>query len=173
MSPLAWAFVYTLFAWWFSTGAILYLDGLPRRTFPHTMAATTVLLVAALWGLVHTRGDTSVTGAYCAFTCALLVWAWQEVAFLLGWVTGPRRTACPLGAQGWRRFGFALQAVLYHELALIVLAVAVWPAWAMVPTRWAGGPSCRCGSCARAPSSTSSWVCATWARTSCPSSWLT
>jgi magnesium-protoporphyrin IX monomethyl ester (oxidative) cyclase len=27
---LAWAFVYTLFAWWFSTGAILYLDGLPR-----------------------------------------------------------------------------------------------------------------------------------------------
>jgi putative photosynthetic complex assembly protein 2 len=126
VSPLGWAFVYTLFAWWFSTGAILYLDGLPRRTFPQTMAATTVLLVAALWGLLHTRGDTSVTGAYCAFTCALLVWAWQEVAFLLGWVTGPRRTACPLGAQGWRRFGFALQAVLYHELALIVLAVAVW-----------------------------------------------
>jgi putative photosynthetic complex assembly protein 2 len=64
------------------------------------MAATTVLLVAALWGLVHTRGDTSVTGAYCAFTCALLVWAWQEVAFLLGWVTGPRRTACPPGCTG-------------------------------------------------------------------------
>jgi len=126
VDPLAWAFVYTLFAWWFSTGAILYLDGLPKHTFRHTMGWTTVLLGGALWGLVHTRGDTSVAGAYCAFTCALLVWAWQEVAFLLGWVTGPRRTACPLGAQGWRRFGFALQAVLYHEFALIVLAIAVW-----------------------------------------------
>jgi putative photosynthetic complex assembly protein 2 len=126
MDPLGWAVVYTLFAWWFSTGAILYLDGLPKHTFRHTMGWTTVLLGGALWGLVHTRGDTSAAGAYCAFTCALLVWAWQEVAFLLGWVTGPRRTACPLGAQGARRFGFALQAVLYHEFALIVLAIAVW-----------------------------------------------
>ncbi|MBP6676555.1 MAG: DUF3623 domain-containing protein, partial [Vitreoscilla sp.] len=47
------------------------------------------------------------------------------VAFLLGVVTGPRRTACPPGARGWRRFELALQAVLHHELALIVLAVAV------------------------------------------------
>jgi putative photosynthetic complex assembly protein 2 len=38
----------------------------------------------------------------------------------------PAARDCPLGAQGWRRFGFALQAVLYHELALIVLAIAVW-----------------------------------------------
>lgn len=126
MQALGWAVAYTLFAWWFSTGAILYLDGLPRRTFRTTMGGATLLLGAALWGLVHTRGDTSVSGAYCAFTCALLVWAWQEVAFLLGWVTGPRQTACPPGAIGWRRTGFALQAVLYHELALILLALAVF-----------------------------------------------
>ena len=122
---LALPVAYTLFAWWFSTGVILYLDGLPPRTFPPTLQAATVVLGAALWALVHTRNDTSVAGAYCAFTCALLVWAWQEVAFLLGVVTGPRRTALPLGATGWRRTGFALQAVLWHELALIVLALAV------------------------------------------------
>ena len=125
MSELALPLLYTLFAWWFSTGVILYLDGLPPRTFPLTLQATTVVLGAALYALVHTRNDTSVAGAYCAFTCALLVWAWQEVAFLLGVVTGPRRTACPPGATGWRRTGFAVQAVLYHELALIVLAIAV------------------------------------------------
>jgi putative photosynthetic complex assembly protein 2 len=125
MSELVLPVLYTLFAWWFSTGVILYLDGLPRHTFTWTLGGSTLMLGGALWALVHTRNDTSVAGAYCAFTCALLVWAWQEVAFLLGVVTGPRRTACPLGASGWRRFGFALQAVLYHELALIVLAIAV------------------------------------------------
>jgi putative photosynthetic complex assembly protein 2 len=116
---------FTLFVWWFSTGVILYLDGLPRRTFPTTMAGATALLGLALWALVHTRDDTSVAGAYCAFTCALLVWAWQEVAFLLGMVTGPRRTACPPGAVGWRRARFALEAVLWHEGALVLLALAV------------------------------------------------
>ena len=125
MSDLALPVVYTLFAWWFSTGVILYLDGLPKRTFPLTLQAATLVLGVALYALVQTRNDTSVAGAYCAFTCALLVWAWQEIAFLLGVVTGPRRTACPPGATGWRRTGFAVQAVLYHELALIVLAIAV------------------------------------------------
>ena len=116
---------YTLFVWWFSTGVILYLDGLPRRTFPNTMACASLMLGMALWALVHTRDDDTVAGAYCAFTCALLVWAWQEVAFLLGMVTGPRKTACPPGAVGWRRARFALEAVLWHELALVVLALAV------------------------------------------------
>lgn len=125
MSDLGLAVAYTLFAWWFSTGVILYLDGLPRRTFAFTLQCATVMLGLALWALVHTRNDVSAAGAYCAFTCALLVWAWQELAFLLGVVTGPRRTACPPGATGWRRTACAVQAVLYHELALILLAIAV------------------------------------------------
>ncbi len=125
MSDLALPVLYTLFAWWFSTGVILYLDGLPARTFALTLQAATLVLGAALYALVHTRHDTSVAGAYCAFTCALLVWAWQEIAFLLGVVTGPRRTALPPGASGWLRTGYAVQAVLYHELALILLAIAV------------------------------------------------
>ena len=87
-------------------------------------AGATVLLGLALVGLAATRDDTRVTGAYLAFTCALLVWAWQEVAFLLGYVTGPRRSACPAGCTGWRRAGFALQTLLHHELALLVLGAA-------------------------------------------------
>ena len=116
---------YTLFVWWFSTGVILYLNGLPRSTHPWTMLGATGLLGIALVGLAATRDDTRVTGAYLAFTCTLLVWAWQEVAFLLGYVTGPRRTPCPAGSAGWRRAGYALQTLLHHELALIVLALAV------------------------------------------------
>lgn len=117
--------LYVLFAWWFGTGAILYLDGLPRRTFGWTMLATTVLAAIAVVGLVVSASDTRLTGAYLAFTCALMLWAWQEVAFLLGYVTGPRQQPCPPQARGWRRTWLATQAVLYHELALLVLGAAV------------------------------------------------
>lgn len=126
MSPLIWPVLFTLALWWLSTGVIVYLDGLPRRTFPITMAWAGVMLAAALWGLVHSSGIAGPTGAYCAFTCALLVWAWQELAFLLGWVTGPNRQPCPPQARGWQRTRLALATVLHHEIALVVLGAAVW-----------------------------------------------
>jgi putative photosynthetic complex assembly protein 2 len=125
MPPLIWPVLFALAVWWLSTGLILYLDGLPRRTFGTTLTLATALLGAALWGLHQTRFDTGPTGAYCAFSCALLVWAWQELAFLLGVVTGPRRLPCPPDAFGWARARLALLTVLHHEIALVVLAVAV------------------------------------------------
>ena len=126
ISHYAYPVAFVLFVWWFSTGAILYLDGLPRRTFRFTLAGSTIVLGAALAGLSVSSNDMSVAGAYCAFTCAVLVWGWQEVAFLLGYVTGSRRSACPPGASGSTRLRYALQVVSHHELALVVLAAAVY-----------------------------------------------
>ena len=117
--------LYTLFVWWFSTGAILYLDGLPRWTFKYSLTVATVVLAVALVGLAATRDDLRPSAAYLAFTCAVAVWGWQEVAFLLGFVTGPRQSALPAGATGWARWRCAIEAVLYHELALMALAAAV------------------------------------------------
>jgi putative photosynthetic complex assembly protein 2 len=119
-------FAFTLFVWWFSTGVILYLDGLPKRTFPWSMLFASILLALGLWGLAVSRNEVTPSGAYCAFTCALLVWAWQEVGFLLGFITGPRRVPCPEGCVGRQRLTYALQAILHHELALIFLALAVF-----------------------------------------------
>jgi putative photosynthetic complex assembly protein 2 len=124
--------LFTLFVWWFSTGVILMLDGLPRWTFKWTMVGATVVLALSLVGLAVTAHDTRTGGAYAAFLFAILVWAWQEIAFLLGFVTGPRRTALPAGAAGWRRTWYALQTVLHHELALLVLGAAV------VAVTWGG-----------------------------------
>jgi len=117
--------LYVLFAWWFSTGVILYLVGLPRRTHKWTMAAFTMLLLGALWAAMQSAGDTGQVAAYVGFTAALAVWAWQEVAFLLGYVTGPRRDPCPTQAQGWQRARLALQTVLHHEIALLALGTAL------------------------------------------------
>jgi len=117
--------VATLLTWWFSTGAILYLDGLPRTTFRWTFGAATLVGLAGLWGIVATAGDTSVAGAYLAVLCALLVWGWNEMAFLFGYMTGPSREPCEPSLRGWTRFTRATRAILHHELALLASLAAI------------------------------------------------
>lgn len=122
--------LYALFLWWFSTGLILYLDGLPRRTFRWSMLGASALAVVALWGLAYTADDATPRGAYLAFTCGLLVWGWHETSFLMGIVTGPRRTACPAGCTGWRHLWHAVQTILWHELAIAATGAAIaWLTW--------------------------------------------
>lgn len=122
---LAAAALYTVLVWWLSTGVILWLNGLPRRLHPAVMAASTVLCGVALAGVSASADDTRVSGAYLAFTAAITAWGWLELGFLLGYVTGPRRVACPPGARGWRRVRHALAAILWHELALLALGAAI------------------------------------------------
>jgi putative photosynthetic complex assembly protein 2 len=115
----------TLFIWWFSTGVILYLDGLPKRTYRWSFLGTSVIAVAAFAGLIATRDISSVTAAYIAFTCAILIWGWQEMGFLMGYITGTRDAPCPAHATESQRFIFATQAIIYHELALIATGLVI------------------------------------------------
>ncbi|HJQ58794.1 MAG TPA: putative photosynthetic complex assembly protein PuhE [Vineibacter sp.] len=126
MIDIALPILAALFIWWFSTGAVLYLVGLPRPTRRWVLSGVTVALFAALWGLWASRAEATEAGAYMAFACAITVWAWQEVCFLMGHATGPRREACPAGVVGWKRVSAAVEAILYHELILVVLGAAVW-----------------------------------------------
>lgn len=120
MSDYAAPIFATLILWWASTGVILYLDGLSRRTFVWSLAGATGLLVVALWGLSATRAETSAASAYCAFSCGLMVWAWQLVTYYMGFITGPNSSSCPSHLTGWSRFVAAVRTSLYHELAIIV-----------------------------------------------------
>jgi putative photosynthetic complex assembly protein 2 len=117
--------LFAVVLWWLSTGIILFLDGLPRRTFRWSMLGGTILLAVALQGLSRTGTMPTVAGAYLAFCCGLMVWAWQEMAFLLGFMTGPRKQACAAGCSGWRHFAHAVSAILYHELAILAGAATV------------------------------------------------
>ncbi len=121
MQAYLWPFLFTVFVWWFSTGAIIYLDGLARRTFKWTIAGMTVLLAVALLGTAETAHLTTVPAAYLAFSFGLIAWGWQEVTFLTGAITGPRKTACPAGANGVRRVRYAIAAILWHELATLAV----------------------------------------------------
>ena len=116
---------YALFVWWFSTGIILLLDNLPRRTFRWSMSAGTAVFAVALWRLSQSAWDTSIAGAYAAFTYAILAWGWQEMSFFMGFVTGPRRTGCRPHATLAERFQDGVAACLYHELAILLTAAII------------------------------------------------
>jgi putative photosynthetic complex assembly protein 2 len=116
---------YSVLVWWFTTGVILFLDGMPPRTFRWSLAGATVVLLAAGSVMRSSCTDLSVAGAYTAFTCAVIVWGWLEMTFLMGLITGPRKTACLERCSGWRHFVHATQAIIYNEIATVVVAAGV------------------------------------------------
>jgi putative photosynthetic complex assembly protein 2 len=118
VSQLVLPILYALLIWWASTGLVLYLDSLPRRTYRWSLAGATALLPVALIVLEFAARSATPVAAYVAFTSALIVWGWLELTFLTGVLTGPRREGCPEGCVGWRRFYYAVQALLWHELAI-------------------------------------------------------
>lgn len=113
------------FAWWFATGAILWLDQRPARSYPFSFGVASLAMIAAAAGLAAASRDSGPAGAYAAFFCALMLWGWQEMAFLMGFVTGPNTKACPPDARGWRRFRLAAGTLIYHEVAIALTALGV------------------------------------------------
>jgi len=117
--------LFAIFLWWFSTGAILYLDGLSRATFRYSFGATSLLAAAALAILWWTRDATEVSSAYIAFTAALVIWGWNEMAFLMGYLTGTRRVPASERSHGIKRFSEATQTIIIHEIAILISAFAI------------------------------------------------
>ncbi|CAM3805267.1 putative photosynthetic complex assembly protein PuhE [Polynucleobacter antarcticus] len=118
--------LFTIFIWWLSTGLILKLHSLPRSSYQAIFGVSVLVLLLALWGLKISSGQATMAGAYCSFTCAILIWGWQELAFLLGYITGSRRSECPMGVSGLKRAWYAFQTINYHELALVSLGLILF-----------------------------------------------
>lgn len=111
--------------WFFSTGAILWLNRMPRETHPQSITLATMLAGAAMCGIIVSLGETGPAAAYLGFAGALVIWGWHEMSFLMGFVNGPRRTPCPAGVRGWRRFRVSAETVIHHELALAATLLAL------------------------------------------------
>ncbi|MFT4079819.1 putative photosynthetic complex assembly protein PuhE [Rhodomicrobium sp.] len=117
--------LYVLFVWWFSTGAVLYLNNLPKHTYKWSVLGGTLVLLGSLYGLYVSSQSQTVLAAYVSFTCGLLAWAWTQLTFYTGVITGPRKTACPPGCSGSRHMWHAAETCLYHEASAALLGVAV------------------------------------------------
>jgi putative photosynthetic complex assembly protein 2 len=113
------AAIFALLSWWLSTGIILLLVRLPKRSFKYSLLAWSALFVPAMWLGYQSMQENTVVSAYSGFVSVLVMWGWHELAFLSGWVCGPRKTALSARATGYQRFKESIEAILYHELGLI------------------------------------------------------
>jgi putative photosynthetic complex assembly protein 2 len=122
-------FVVTTLVWWVSTGLILLAD--KRAMSVRLMLFLSGALAAgSLYCLTHLSVIDSSRAAYAGFFCAILIWAWVEVSFLSGWITGPSKKALVEGATEPQRFTAAVGAVLYHELMIIAAgSLIAWVSW--------------------------------------------
>ncbi|NKN32425.1 putative photosynthetic complex assembly protein PuhE [Marichromatium bheemlicum] len=123
MTDFGFPLLYALGLWWLGTGVVLYLDNLPRRTFRWTMLGGIVVLAVAIFGFALSSLHEGRFAAYVGFTCGLVIWGVLEMSYFTGFLTGPRKHACPQDCRGWRRFWLAVLTSLYHELAIVATAV--------------------------------------------------
>ena len=121
-----------LFVWWFATGALLWLVSATRERSALILSAATLVLVCAGAGLAQSASQTTLSAVYVSFLCGIVIWGWNELAFLSGWITGPERNPLPEGVGSWERFSRATGTVIYHELVLLltlgVMAALTWNA---------------------------------------------
>ena len=125
MTDIFVALGFAIFIWWFSTGVVILLNRMSQTAVTMSLVISSVLGLGALAGLAHTSQQTGVMGAYCAFTCALLAWGWNELSFLTGWITGPQKTAILKSTTGWPRFAASFNAVVWHELAILLVGMTI------------------------------------------------
>ena len=132
MAAFVLAALAALFVWWLSTGVVLLLNGLPRRSYPWSTLGASLLTGLALYVVVVTGAETTPGAAYAAFLAGVALWGWHELTFLQGTLAGPRRLACPENASDRTRFLLAVRTLLYHELAILatlgLLLIVTWDA---------------------------------------------
>lgn len=113
--------------WVALTAGVMWLNRRGPRAARLALLLGLPLLALAHWQLVAARRDLSELGAYRAFVAGIMIWAWHELAFYSGLISGPWRRDCPPQARGIARFGYALGTHLYHELACVVeLTLMLW-----------------------------------------------
>jgi len=114
------AALFSLLSWWLGTGAILWLVRLRATSFRWSMFGLSFLLGLSLWTSAISMRSHSVLNAYIGFISVIAMWSWHEMAFLTGWLTGPRRIALDKGLNLRQRFVQSVQVLLHHELALLL-----------------------------------------------------
>lgn len=85
-----------------------------------TVAAAVALLTVGMLLDVN-----SVAAGYLSFTSAVIIWGWLEYIYFSGLLLGPRLEACPPGVDRYTRFKLAVRAVLYHQIAMMVIALGL------------------------------------------------
>ncbi len=112
--------------WWLGTGALMALNYRSEQTFNASLLGACVVFGVAVGFVDVTANATGEAQAYTGFVGGVLLWACLELPYLMGRLTGPVKHACPPNVPMSRRFLLGIGVGLYHDLIIIMVAVALW-----------------------------------------------
>ena len=102
------AIVISITSWWLLTGIALIAVHQPQRRRRAVFLAVSLIMMATWYVIPSNVVDNSPLASAVGFLLGLLIWAWLEISYLLGFVTGPNHKPCPEE----RRGGNVLSVVL-------------------------------------------------------------
>ncbi|MEO1252812.1 MAG: putative photosynthetic complex assembly protein PuhE [Pseudomonadota bacterium] len=116
--------------WWLGTCAILWLVRLPDARRRAAIIIATAAMLGAMATAVLLKDVDTIAAAYGGFAAGVVLWGWHELMFLMGYITGPNRSACPPNLKPWRRFAASANTIIHHEIAIALHAgLLVWLSW--------------------------------------------
>ena len=119
------ALVVSVLLWWLMTGLALMSVHQSAVVKKMIFAVSSVLTLIALLGVETNAAVQTSFATLAGFAMALLIWAWLELSYLMGYITGPvkRPAVAAMGAP--KRFAKALGTTIYHELLVVGVVGAV------------------------------------------------
>ena len=109
----------TLSLWWLFTGLALISAHQDPPIKNLLFGLSTVVAIACLSSVPYIAADHSILAVFFGFLVALLIWAWLELMFLMGVVTGPNKSLALPGIGLGQKFKLALSTMIYHEVVVI------------------------------------------------------
>ena len=114
-----------VFCWWFLTGLLLFIvkkvDQINENAHHVITISFIPLLILGCFMYWNTLFSITLASVYYSFLGSLFIWAWFELAFLTGFMTGPIKKPCPPNMPNKERFVHAWYNVAYSELILLAV----------------------------------------------------
>lgn len=115
--------LFALITWWAGTSAVLWLSNQPAEHHRIIGRAAVVFIGVATLAVYMLRELPGLEHAYTGFLLGVFLWGCHELLFLLGFVSGSRKTPCPPDLSPSQRLRASIQAISHHETALALHAV--------------------------------------------------
>ena len=119
------AFLLSLVAWWLATGVVLTLVHLTGAYKFNAFGAISAITVGAVVLLIQNVHASTIWDVTLGFFLGLLIWAWLETSYLMGFVTGPNKKPFLAHESEMQRFLGGIGTSLYHEISIIAAVVAL------------------------------------------------
>ena len=105
--------------WWVMTGLALMCVHQPAAARKRIFSVSSIVMLFALMGVEMNAAIHTLLATVIGFAMALVIWAWLELSYLMGYITGPVKHSAPNPMGLSERFTHALGTTIYHELLVV------------------------------------------------------